>query len=318
MKEKLEEIRLRHNLKEKKQQFFNSSKHGQIQKNSDRFLKHLVDLLFLVYCVKYALKYMRYKDFISNYNAKTTIFNYIGNALKFLAPGYSKIIDNTSEFLSFLKGMALESISIISNSTSTYQILNDSFSLSAKPIDLCKIFMNTFKIQMSNPYNIYIAVAIFCLHILIFHKCIFSRKIFIIIFCDLFGFIMRVTFISVGGLLGVNLKFSGFYVIIGLASGCFFGCLVSIYIHHTILNKIVEDFNERDFKNHYLKEAINMLNVKENCQENELEVQTFRHLQMNNERNKLNLLMHNNIEANILVSYEIVLEDIEAKKKKFY
>ena len=158
MEQKLSEIRSRYNLYAKKQQLYDESARKLTQNSSKGILRFLADLLLLAYVVKYIMKYMRYCETIEDYHKKSNLFDYyIGSTLRYLAPQYSKIFDFTSELFSFMKKMPIESLAVIFNSKSTAQILKDAFLVDfKKQEEAVKIFLNNFKIQLENPYNVYI------------------------------------------------------------------------------------------------------------------------------------------------------------------
>ena len=154
----LSEIRSKYNLYAKKQQLYDESERRLTQNNSKGPLRFLADLFLLAYVVKYILKYMRYCETIEDYHKKYNFFDYyVGSALRYLAPHYSKIFDFNSDLFSFMKNMAIESLAVIFNSKSTAQILKDGFLVNVKkPEVAARIFENIFKIQLENPYNVYI------------------------------------------------------------------------------------------------------------------------------------------------------------------
>lgn len=160
MEQKLSEIRSRYNLYAKKQQLYDESEQRLAQNSSKGLLRFLADLFLLAYVVKYVLKYMRYCETIADYHKKYNIFDYyVGSALRYLAPQYSKIFDFNSDLFSFMKNMAIESLAVIFNSKSTAQILKDGFLVDVKRQEVAvRIFLNTFKIQLENPYNVYIGI----------------------------------------------------------------------------------------------------------------------------------------------------------------
>lgn len=158
MEQKLSEIRSKYNLYAKKQQLYDESERRLTQNSSIGLLRFLADLFLLAYVVKYILKYMRYCETIEDYHKKYNFFDYyIGSALRYLAPHYSKIFDFNSELFSFMKNMAIESLAVIFNSKSTAQILKDGFLVDVKKQEVAvRIFKNAFEIQLENPYNVYI------------------------------------------------------------------------------------------------------------------------------------------------------------------
>ena len=121
--------------------------------------------------------------------------------------------------------------------------------------------------------------------------------------------------ISLGGLGGLMNEFSAFKVMGGMFGGCFWGCLVTILIHRKVINRFCGDVTQDDIREDCLEEAKKILYIRRSCNEKELEMLTFKRLQINNMENITHPLKHNNWELIILASYEIVLEKMEGKKR---